>query len=92
MFLDMRHAIFKGMIKGVSRDSIRAYRTGVQDLDMLQNYSSSPAIYALFDAPWSPFYLVLIFLFQPALGLIATGGAAVMVGLSVLQNFLIGTA
>jgi PrtD family type I secretion system ABC transporter len=89
MFMDMRHSVIKGMVKGVSRDNIRAYRTGINDLDTLQNYSSSPAIYALFDAPWSPFYLVLIFLFQPALGFIATGGAAVMVGLSVLQEFLI---
>jgi len=89
MFLDMRQSICKGMVKGVSRDNIRAYRTGLNDLDMLQNYSSSPAIYALFDAPWSPFYLVLIFLFQPTLGFIATGGAAIMVGLSVLQEHLI---
>ncbi len=89
MFLDQRQAICAGMVKGVSRNSAQAYRTGLNDLDTLQSYASSPAIYALFDAPWSPFYLVLIFLFQPALGLIATLGAAVMVGLSVLQELLI---
>jgi PrtD family type I secretion system ABC transporter len=89
MFLEQRQAICAGMVRGVSRNSTQAYRTGLNDLDTLQSYASSPALYALFDAPWSPFYLILIFLFQPALGLIATLGAAVMVGLSVLQEFLI---
>lgn len=89
MFLDLRKSVGAGMVKAVSQNSARAYRNGLNDLDTLQNYSSSQAIYALFDAPWSPFYLVLIFLFQPTLGFIATGGAAIMVGLSVLQERLI---
>ena len=89
MVLDLRKDIFAGMVKGVSRNSAQAYRTGLQDLDTLKAYTSAPAIYALFDAPWSPFYLVLIFLFQPVLGAIATLGAAVMIGLSVLQEYLI---
>jgi len=89
MVLDLRHTLAAGMVKGVSHNSARAYRTGLNDLDTLQNYASSPAVYALFDAPWSPFYLVLIFLFQPVLGAIATLGAAVMIGLSILQEYLI---
>ncbi|MEE4362573.1 MAG: type I secretion system permease/ATPase [Desulfotignum sp.] len=89
MVKDLRKDIFAGMVKGVSRNSAQAYRTGLQDLDTLKAYTSAPAIYALFDAPWSPFYLVLIFLFQPVLGAIATLGAAVMIGLSVLQEYLI---
>jgi len=89
MVLDLRRDIFAGMIKGVSRNSAQAYRTGLQDLDTLKTYASSPAIYALFDAPWSPFYLLLIFLFQPVLGAIATLGAAVMIALSVLQEYLV---
>ncbi len=89
MVLDLRHTLAAGMVKGVSQNSARAFRTGLNDLDTLQNYASSPAVYALFDAPWSPFYLVLIFLFQPVLGAIATLGAGVMIGLSILQEYLI---
>jgi PrtD family type I secretion system ABC transporter len=89
LVLNFRETLCAGMIRGVSRNSSRAYRTGLNDLDTLQNYSTSPAIYALFDAPWSPFYLILIFLFQPALGAIAASGAAIMIGLSVLQEILI---
>ncbi len=88
----LRTEIFSGMMGGVSRNTPRAYRTGLTDLDMVQNYVSSPAIYSLFDVPWSPFYLVLIFLFQPSLGLIAALGALSMIGLSVLQDRLTRTS
>ncbi|MCA1786495.1 MAG: ATP-binding cassette domain-containing protein, partial [Desulfobacteraceae bacterium] len=89
LVLDQRHNLAAGMVKGVSHNNAQAYRTGLNDLDTLQAYASSPALYSLFDAPWSPFYLVLIFLFQPVLGVIATMGAAVMIGLSILQEYLI---
>ncbi|MFO7912702.1 MAG: ATP-binding cassette domain-containing protein [Desulfotignum sp.] len=89
MVLDLREDLFAGMVKGVSRNNAQAYRTGLHDLDTLKSYASSPGIYALFDAPWSPFYLVLIFLVQPVLGAIATLGAAVMIALSVLQEYLV---
>ena len=85
----LRHGVYATMIKGCVLDSKRAYRGGMNDLEILRNYFSSPAIYGLFDAPWAPFYLALIYLFHPVLGLIATSGAVVMVGLSGLQEILI---
>ncbi len=62
----------------------------LRDLEALVNYSSSPAFYALFDVVWSPFYLALVYLFNPVLGYIATMGTLVMAGLGVLQEILIG--
>jgi len=87
--LEMRQSVYSGLVKGCVIDSNRAYKGGLNDLEVLGNYFSSPSIYSLFDAPWAPFYLALIYLFQPVLGMIATLGAVVMVGLSVLQEVLI---
>ena len=87
--LELRQRIYSGMIKGCVLDSKRAYQGGLNDLEVLRNYFSSPSIYALFDAPWAPFYLALVYLFHPVLGIIATCGALVMVGLSVLQEILV---
>lgn len=87
--LELRQEVYSAMVKGSVLDSNRAYRGGVNDLEVLRNYCSSPAIYALFDAPWAPFYLVLVYLFHPVLGLVATLGAAVMVALSGLQEILV---
>ncbi len=87
--LGLRQKVYSGMVKGCVLDSKRAYRGGLNDIDVLRNYFSSPSIYALFDAPWAPFYLALIYLFHPVLGIIATSGAVVMVGLSGLQEILV---
>lgn len=86
----MRQKVFTVMIKGCVLDTHLAYRGGLNDLETLRDYMSSPSIYALFDAPWSPFYLLLIFLVDPVLGLIATTGALTMAGLSALQQLLVG--
>lgn len=67
----------------------RAYTQGTQDLETLRNYFSSPAMFSLFDAPFVPLYLLVIFFFHHLLGLIATVGALLMVGLSILQEILV---
>ncbi|MGD9947259.1 MAG: type I secretion system permease/ATPase [Desulfobulbus sp.] len=86
----LRHTVFATMMKGYVIDPRRAYQGGLNDLETLRNFFSSPSVYAVFDAPWAPFYLGLTFLINPVLGLIATTGAAVMVALSGLQQFLVG--
>ncbi len=87
--LDLRKNLYSLMIKASGVDSKRAYQGGLNDLEIVRSYFSSPSVNALFDTPWAPFYLALIYLFHPILGIIATGGALVMVSLSVLQEILV---
>ena len=87
--LRLREQVYSGMLKGSVLSGQHAYQAGLNDLEVLRNYFSTPAVYALFDAPWAPFYLALIYLFHPMLGIIATSGALIMVGLSILQEVLI---
>lgn len=57
----------------------------VRDLELLRQFLSSPGPVAIFDLPWMPIYLVLVFLLHPYLGLLAVAGAIVIsafVGLS----------
>ncbi|MDQ1269657.1 MAG: hypothetical protein QG618_966, partial [Thermodesulfobacteriota bacterium] len=77
--LGLREQVYSGMVKGSVLNGKNAYQTGLNDLEVLLNYFSTPAIYALFDLPWAPFYLVLIYFFHPVLGIIATSGALIMV-------------
>ncbi len=76
------------MIKGSSGPVKRTYQQGVADLAILRGYFNNRALYALFDAPFAPFYLILIFFFHPGMGLLATGGCLVAIGLNVLQDHL----
>jgi PrtD family type I secretion system ABC transporter len=51
---------------------------GMRDVAILRTFLTGPGIIALFDSPWVPIYVVIIFLFHPLLGWIAVGGAAVL--------------
>lgn len=50
----------------------------VQDLDTVRQFLSGPGPAAMFDMPWLPFYLGIVFLFHPALGLVALSGAIII--------------
>lgn len=64
-------------------------RAAASDLDTLQRWLASPVFLALFDAPWTPLFLALIFAFHPALGALALAGAAGLLGLAVLNQILV---
>ena len=83
-----KETVFKNMLKGYAGPRKRAYINGLADLDALRNYFSSQGVFALFDAPWTPLYLLLIYFFHPVLGMVATVGALVILGLSILQDAL----
>lgn len=59
--------------------------TALFDLEAVRRFLSSPLAFAIFDLPFAPFFLILIFLFHPLLGLLAAGGGLVLV-LVMLAN------
>ncbi|MCF7970358.1 MAG: type I secretion system permease/ATPase [Methylococcaceae bacterium] len=46
-------------------------RHGMDDVDQLQRFITTKGVKALFDLPWMPFYLFILFLFHPLLMYIA---------------------
>jgi PrtD family type I secretion system ABC transporter len=58
----------------------------LRDVNQLRNYFAGSAVFAFFDAPWVPLYLLIIYLMHPFLGLVATGGAVVLLILSLTQE------
>ncbi|MCJ8055180.1 type I secretion system permease/ATPase [Shinella curvata] len=63
----------------------------LRDLSLVRGWVSSSGPLALFDLPWVPIYLVLIFLLHPLLGLMAVGGAALLVAFTFAGEMLAGT-
>jgi len=61
---------------------------GLRDLDTLRQFLAGSGLNALFDAPWMPIYLVIIFLFHPLLGAVATGGAIALFLLAIASDML----
>jgi ATP-binding cassette, subfamily C, type I secretion system permease/ATPase len=60
----------------------------LRDLDAVRTFLSGPGPTALFDLPWMPLYIGIVFAFHTALGLTATGGAILLVALTLLTEVL----
>ncbi len=50
----------------------------MRDLETVRQFLVGPGPTAIFDLPWMPVYLAIIYMFHPILGLVATGGAVVI--------------
>jgi len=59
----------------------------LRDFDTIRTFLSGPGTSAMFDLPWLPLYLVIVFAFHPLLGLTAFGGAIILVGLALASEF-----
>lgn len=63
----------------------------LQDLGILRGFLSGPAVQGLFDLPWIPLYLVIVFAIHPWLGWLTVAGAAI-VGLAALVGRMLTQA
>lgn len=59
----------------------------LRELEVARQFLSGPAIPALFDAPWVPIYLGVIFLFHWYLGVLATIAAVILFILAWINDF-----
>ncbi|HWV11068.1 MULTISPECIES: type I secretion system permease/ATPase [unclassified Pseudomonas] len=58
----------------------------LQDLSQVRQFLTGNGLFAFFDAPWTPIYLLVIYLVHPLLGLITLIGSALLVGLGYLTE------
>lgn len=58
----------------------------LQDLTNIRQFVTGNALFAFFDAPWFPIYLIVIFFFEPSLGVFALLGTAILVALAYINE------
>lgn len=81
--------VFAAMLAQSSRhpgDAVAA--TALRDLEAVQKALASPALLALLDLPWVPFYLFLVFMLHFWLGIAALAGGLVLVALMLLNQWM----
>lgn len=87
-------ALTRAVLKASVGEALAGRPMGAQamgDLAQLRGFINSQAIFPIFDAPWTPVFIVVIWLLHPWLGLLALGGAGMLFGLA-LANELVSRA
>lgn len=78
--------LVRRMLRAAAAPTPPTRGAGIADVASLRNFLSTSSVFALFDAPWTPLYLLLIFLLHPWLGLIAAAGGLVVLALGVVGD------
>lgn len=78
------NAAFAANLKGHNTPAAQA----LNDLTTLRQFATGNALFAFFDAPWFPLYLLVIFLLHPWLGLLAATGACLLIFLAWLNHWI----
>lgn len=60
----------------------------LRDLDVVRNFISGHGLFAFFDAPWVPVFLLILFMFHPLIGAMAIIGGLVLVILAVFNEMV----
>ena len=60
--------------------------TALRDLDSVQRTLASPAVFSVFDIPWTPVFVVIIFIFHPLMGVVGIAGGLILVCLTWLNQ------
>lgn len=58
----------------------------LRDIEVLKRFVSGSSLTVFFDAPWAPFFLGIVYLVHPVLGMVAIGTAVLLVILAYLSD------
>ncbi|MEM7074977.1 MAG: type I secretion system permease/ATPase [Pseudomonadota bacterium] len=82
--LDRR--VFDAVVRKAALLPDEQSESGLRDLEAVQRLMASPVLMAIFDIPWTPFFLFGIWLFHPWLGMLAVGGGAILVVVTIVNQ------
>ncbi|HDR15531.1 MAG TPA: type I secretion system permease/ATPase, partial [Desulfobacteraceae bacterium] len=78
--------VFERMIKDSLVPGSAKHTQGLKDVNTIRTFLGGTGIFAIFDTPWVPVYLAVIFLFHPLLGWLACIGGFLLLLLVVAQE------
>lgn len=85
---DLDQRVFDAVVRKSAVAPDAKTSASLSDLESVQRLITSPVLMAAFDIPWSPIFFAAIFLFHPLLGLLALGGAAILILITVANQML----
>ncbi|MEW9680056.1 type I secretion system permease/ATPase [Pseudomonas sp. TE50-2] len=88
MDMDLNPRVFEAAYEASLAGHKGAAGQMLADLTALRQFATGQALFAFFDAPWFPVYLLVMFMFSPWLGLMALAGAVLLTVLAWVNERL----
>jgi len=83
----LNQRVFDATMDLAARQPGRGTSQAINDMGQVRQFLTGNGLFGFFDAPWSPIFVVAIFLFHPLLGMIAVGGGVILVILALVNEF-----
>ncbi len=87
--LDLR--VFDAVVRRAAIKPDQLSVTGLKDLESVQRLMASPVLMSVFDIPWTPVFLIGITIFHPWLGMLAVSGGALLIVITVINQWVTRT-
>ncbi|HJA79463.1 type I secretion system permease/ATPase [uncultured Desulfovibrio sp.] len=75
--------LYRSLMAAAAPEGARSEQGSPRDVQTLRNFLGGSAVFAFFDVPWMPIYLLLIFILHPLLGGVAVVGGILVFILGV---------
>ena len=80
-------SVFGGALALALKSDASRAAMALSDLQSVRGFFSGPAVLPLLDAPWSPIFVIALFVLHPLLGAVGLGGGVVLAGLALLNEY-----
>ncbi|MEA3465934.1 MAG: type I secretion system permease/ATPase [Thermodesulfobacteriota bacterium] len=80
--------VLDSVIKQAALTGMQPNQATLRDVNILRNFFAGNAIFTLFDIPWTPLFLGVIYFLHPLLGLVATAGAVLLIIFALINEKL----
>jgi ATP-binding cassette subfamily C exporter for protease/lipase len=88
LMLDQRVSgkVFSALFDASVRGDTSARAQALRDLDQFRQTLTGAAAAVFFDVPWIPVFVGVLYIISPAVGILTTVGAFILLGLALLQE------
>ncbi len=78
--------VFSALFDGVLRGNPSMRSQALRDLDAFRQMLTGSAFASLFDLPWLPVFIGVLFVIDPLIGVVTLLGAVILVGITIAQD------
>ena len=83
----LSQSIFDNLFELERKAPGRSSSMPLNDLTQVRQFMTGNGLFAFFDAPWMPIYIIVLFIFHPAFGFFAIFAGIVLVGITVANEY-----